>query len=623
MMQLSKKQTRKLASIAISFACFIILILLNAFSVLPTQWYWQVPLFLICYFPVAFAVWKKAIVNLFHGQWLDENFLMALATVGAFVIGEYPEAVFVMLFYQVGELFESIAVGKSRKSIASLMEIRPDEARVLREGKTVVVSPDEVAVDEVLLVYPGERVPLDGIVLQGESELDTRSLTGESLPRRVCPDGEVLSGCVNLRATLQIRVTRQYGESTVAKILELVEHSQTVKSRAEHLVTRFARWYTPSVVIGALVLAIIPSVITGDWQRWLHTALTFLVVSCPCALVISVPLSYFGGLGAASRHGVLVKGANRLEMLAKADTVVFDKTGTLTEGKFCVSHVCSAEEGSEESLLLLAASSEQQSNHPIALSLRDAVGAVALMRADKIEELSGKGVRAEFGDAVVLVGNASLMEDAGISVPPISELGTVVYVARDGVFLGSILISDRIRERAADTVRDLKACGVSKVGMLSGDRVEVASSVAAALNLDFYRAELLPADKVAAFEGLLDGQKGSLIFVGDGVNDAPVLARADVGIAMGGIGSDAAIEAADVVLMEDDPARIAYAIRLARFTVRIAKQNITFAVVIKLIFLVLGILGWNNLWAASFADVGVAVLAILNALRTLYYRKEA
>ncbi len=620
MMKLSKKQKKQLLRILLSAAGLVILLVLNACRVLPKAWYVQAPLFLICYLPVAFGVWKKAIVNLLHGQWLDENFLMAIATVGAFVIKEFPEAVFVMLFYQVGELFEGIAVGKSRRSIATLMDIRPDEARVLREGKEVLLSPEEVLVDECLVVYPGEKIALDGVITQGEGELDTRSLTGESLPRAVHVGDSVLSGCINLGSVLQIKVTKPYGESTVSKILELVEHSTLVKSRAESAVTKFAHWYTPSVVIGAVLLAVIPSLFTGDWARWLHTALIFLVVSCPCALVISVPLSYFGGIGAASKHGVLVKGANRLEMLANADAVVFDKTGTLTQGDFFVTRVTPAKGVGEQTLLQLAASAEQFSNHPIAKSLREAVSQMPLLPVADVHEESGKGVCAQIDGKKLLVGNAALLSDAGIEFSAVESHGTAVYVARDGVFLGTVMISDRIRSDAKDAMEALKACGVRRVGMLSGDRREVAEAVAGELQLDFYRAELLPADKVAGLESLMEEGKGSLVFVGDGVNDAPVLARADVGIAMGGIGSDAAIEAADVVLMEDTPSRIAYAIRLSRFTSRIVKENIAFAIGVKLLFLVLGVLGMTNLWAATFADVGVAVIAILNAMRTLNFR---
>ncbi len=617
-MHLSKKQKRQLFCILSCGALLLLLEILDAFSLLPKAWYWRLLLFLIPYLPVAISVWRRAILNLFHGQWLDENFLMAIATVGAIVIGEYPEAVFVMLFYQVGELFESIAVGKSRRSIAALMDIRPDEARVIRNGEEVILSPEEVSVGEELLILPGEKIPLDGILLEGESTLDTRSLTGESLPREVKIGDEILSGCVNIKGLIRLRVTKAYGESTVSKILELVENSTLVKSKAERAVTKFAHWYTPAVVIGALLLAVVPSLLTGDWQRWLHTALIFLVVSCPCALVISVPLSYFGGLGAASRHGVLVKGANRLEMLADTDTIVFDKTGTLTEGRFGVRSIQAQNGMNEKDLLMLAASAEQYSTHPIARSLCEAAGETALVHPQSVTELAGRGVCAVLNGQTVLVGNATLMREKGISFAENPHAS--VYIARDGIFLGTVTVADRIRSDAAETMKALDACDVRRKVMLTGDREEVAKAVADELGIAEYRASLLPTDKVEAVDALLKEKEGSLVFVGDGVNDAPVLARADVGIAMGGVGSDAAIEAADVVLMEDRPSRIAFAISLSRFTRRIVKENVIFALGVKLIFMILGILGLTNLWAATFADVGVAIIAILNAMRTLRFK---
>ncbi len=623
MLQLSKKQKRKLTFILCSAAGLIVLLLLQAFGVLPNAWYVRLALFLIPYIPVARDVWRKAIQNLFHGQWLDENFLMAIATVGAMVIAEYPEAVFVMLFYQVGELFEGVAVGKSRRSIASLMDIRPDEARVERNGELFVIDPEEVAVGETIVVRPGEKIPLDGVILQGESELNTSALTGESLPRRVEAGDSVLSGCVNLNGLLHLRVTKSFGESTVSKILELVEHSAMAKSKAENTVTKFAHWYTPTVVIGALLLAIVPSIFTGDWQRWLHTALIFLVVSCPCALVISVPLSYFGGLGCASKHGILVKGANRLELLAETEAVVFDKTGTLTKGVFEVKEVKSAEGFDEHTVLLLAARAEAHSNHPIAISLRNALNGADIAGAEQVKELSGRGVCASVSGAEILVGNEKMMHEYGISIAPFDALGTVVYVARERTWIGTVVISDVIKEEAKNALNALRSCGAAKLIMFSGDREQVAHNVSDELQLDAYRAELLPEDKVTALEEVLSETKGSVVFVGDGINDAPVLARADIGVAMGGIGSDAAIEAADLVLMEDKLEKLAFSVRLARYTRRIVKQNITFAIMVKVIFLILGILGWTNLWAATFADVGVAVIAILNAMRTLRFRQSS
>lgn len=622
-MKLSRGQQRTLLRILLAGVLLALLGGLALGGVLPEAWYFCLPLFLIPYGIVGWDVLWSALRGVLRGQLLDENFLMAIATVGALVIGEYPEAVFVMLFYQVGELFQSIAVGKSRKSIASLMDIRPDEARVLREGGECVVDPDDVAVGEIIVIRPGEKIPLDGVVTEGRSELNTLSLTGEALPRDVAEGDEVLSGCVNVSRVLRLRVTKPFGESTVSKILELVENSTLVKSKAENAVTKFAHWYTPAVVVGAILLAVVPSLITGDWQRWLHSALIFLVVSCPCALVISVPLSYFGGLGCASRHGVLVKGANRLEALAVTDTVVFDKTGTLTEGSFSVISAEPCNGIGREALLQLCAAAEQNSNHPIALSLRAAcAGTVSCdpLSCTEVEELAGFGVSALIDGRHVLVGNAALMRRERIDFVENGSIGSVVYVASDGVFLGSIVVSDKVKSGTREAIGALHRCGVKKTVMLTGDRPESAAAVAEELGLAEYRASLLPADKVACVEALLAEKKGSLVFVGDGVNDAPVLARADVGIAMGALGSDAAIEAADVVLMDDDPAKIAAAIRISRFTRRIVWQNIVFALGIKAMFLILSVFGLANMWAATFADVGVAVIAILNAMRTLRYR---
>ncbi len=631
--KLSGKQRRMLWRILISAALLVLVQVLRTLEILPDVWYWALPVFLVPYFLIGWDVLKKAVLNIAHGQLLDENFLMCIATVGALVIAEYPEAVFVMLFYQVGELFQSIAVERSRKSIAALMDIRPDEAHVERNGTEVVVSPDAVEVGEIIIVRPGEKIPLDGVITEGKSELNTLSLTGEAAPRDVAEGDEVISGCVNVSGLLRVRVTKPFGESTVSKILELVENSALVKSKTENAITKFAHIYTPAVVAGAALLAIVPSLITGDWQRWVYSALIFLVVSCPCALVISVPLSYFGGLGAASKSGILIKGANYLEALVSTDTVAFDKTGTLTQGCFRVTAV-HPEGISEAELLTLAAAAEQYSNHPIALSLREAAGrsnsvgadgqdtsgaapvaANPLPSPDAVEELPGLGVRAEVNGRQIFVGNARLMEREGLSCRVPDGVGTVVYVAEKERYLGSILISDLLKPTAKEAIAELKACGVRRLVMLTGDREEAAAGTARELGLTEYRSGLLPGDKVAEMEALLREKRGVLAFVGDGVNDAPVLARADVGIAMGALGSDAAIEAADVVLMDDNPQGLARAIRIARHTKTIVWQNIWFALGIKLLFLVLSTVGWTNMWAATFADVGVAVIAILNAMR--------
>ncbi len=612
---LTRKQTNRLLRILGAGILLLVAVLLSKTGVLPEETrYIAIPVFLIPYFLVGWDVVWAAVLNLGHGQLLDEHFLMMIATVGAFVIGEYPEAVFVMLFYQVGELFQNIAVGRSRKSIAALMDIRPDTATVERDGTEVTLSPDEVKVGEVIVVRPGEKIPLDGSVLEGSSELNTVSLTGESALREVRTGDAVISGCVNVSGLLRITVEKPFGESTVSKILELVENSEMVKSKTENAITKFARIYTPAVVAGAVLLAVIPSLITGDWHRWVYAALIFLVVSCPCALVISVPLSYFGGLGAASKHGVLIKGANHLEALAALKVAVFDKTGTLTKGCFAVTEV-HAEGMENDRLLSLAASAEQYSNHPIAQSLREAAGK-DLPAATDVEELAGYGVRATVEGHTVLVGNRRLMEKEGVDYTLPAGLGTVILVACDGQFAGSVLIADVIKPESAEALADLRTSGVDRLVMLSGDRREVAEDVAKKLGLDECHAELLPGDK-ADLVGKMLAEKtaGTLAFVGDGVNDAPVLARADVGIAMGALGSDAAIEAADVVLMDDDPRGIATAVRIARKTRVIVWENISFALFIKLGFMALSVFGLVGMWAATFADVGVAVLAILNAMR--------
>ena len=576
--------------------------------------------FLIPYLVIGWDVLWRAARNIAHGQVFDENFLMAIATVGALFIGEYAEAVFVMLFYQVGELFQSYAVGKSRQSIAELMEIRPDYANVERDGQVEQVDPDEVEVGETILIKAGERVPLDGVVLEGRSDLDTAALTGESLPREVQSGDDVISGCVNLTGLLKVRVTKAFEESTVSKILDLVENAGSKKARAENFITKFARYYTPAVVLAAVALAVLPPLIGAmTWSESLHRALIFLVISCPCALVISVPLSFFGGIGGASKAGVLVKGGAYLEVLSRTQIVVFDKTGTLTKGVFNVTAI-HPETCGEDQLLELAALAESWSEHPIARSLREAYGKeIDASRVADVEERSGRGVRAVVDGTEIFVGNDKLMDDIGVSWHPCHRVGTTVHVASEGEYLGHIVISDEVKEDAAQAVSDLKALGVARTVMLTGDAQAVGESVGKQLGLDEVHAQLLPADKVERVEALL-GQKtgkGCLAFVGDGINDAPVLSRADVGIAMGGLGSDAAIEAADVVLMDDKPSKIAVAIRIAQKTLVIVRQNIAFALGVKALVLVLGALGQANMWEAVFADVGVSVIAILNAMRAM------
>lgn len=564
------------------------------------------------------------------GAFLDEDFLMSIATVGALCIGflpgaetQFPEAVFVMLFFQVGELFEDIAEGRSRRSISALMDIRPDTANVERDGKILTVNPEEVKVGETIVVGPGEKIPMDGIVLEGTSSLDTVALTGESVPRSISRDDEVVSGCVNLTGVIRAKVTKAFGESTASKILDLVENASGNKSRSESFISRFARIYTPVVVAAALVLAFIPPVLSGDFAgtfaTWLYRALTFLIVSCPCALVISVPLSFFGGIGGASSKGILVKGSNYLEALAKVGTVVFDKTGTLTEGVFEVTAVHPENIGEKE-LLHLAAHVERYSSHPIAVSLKSAYpGEADGCTVKNVEEIAGRGVRAVVNGKTVCVGNTKMMDAAGAQWRPCEKNGTIVHVCVDGVYAGHIVVSDRIKADSADAVMALKAEGVTKTVMLTGDKREVGEYVASTLGLDEFRAELLPADKVTELERLLKEKPSgrTLAFVGDGINDAPVLARADLGIAMGGLGSDAAIEAADVVLMDDKPSKIALGVKIARKTLRLARENTFFAIFIKLLVLVLAVLGAATMWMAVFADVGVTVLAVLNAMRAM------
>ena len=576
-------------------------------------------LYLAAYFTIGWDILWKAIRNIGHGQVFDENFLMCVATVGALVLGETSEAVGVMLFYQVGELFQSVAVGRSRQSIAQLMDIRPDTANVERDGQIIEVDPDEVAVGEVIVIRPGEKVPLDGVVIEGASSLNTAALTGESAPRDVGVGGELLSGCVNVTGLLKARTTRAFGQSTVAKILDLVENAAAKKARAENFITRFAKYYTPCVVFAALALAVFPSLLFGEWGVWVHRALTFLVISCPCALVISIPLSFFGGIGGASAQGILVKGGNYLELLARTETVVFDKTGTLTQGVFEVSSLESAPGVTQRELLEAAALAERHSCHPIAQSLRRALGGEAdPARVTEVEEIPGHGVSALVDGRRVLAGNEKLMERENVAFQPCAQAGTVVHVAREGRYLGCAVIADQIKPTAPAAVKALKSRGIRTV-MLTGDSAAVGETVAGQLGLDEVHAQLLPGDKVERLEGLLarKSAKGVLAYVGDGVNDAPVLSRADVGIAMGAMGSDAAIEAADVVLMDDDPAKLAKAMDIAHRCLRIVKENIVLALGVKALFLILGALGRTSMWGAVFADVGVAVIAILNATRML------
>ena len=619
---MTKKQKKTLYRI-IAAAVLLIVVALVTESI-PMPQVLQFVLHLVPYLVIGWDILRKAFLGILHGEVFDENFLMAIATVGAMGVGEYREGVAVMLFYQVGELFQSYAVGKSRRSIAALMDIRPDSANLEQaDGSLNTVDPEEVPVGAVIVVRPGERVPLDGAVLSGESSLNTSALTGESVPRTVRPGDEVISGCVNGDGLLRIEVRKPYGESTVAKILDLVENSSLKKARAENFITKFARYYTPAVCIAALALAVIPPLFVGGWMTWFTRALTFLVISCPCALVISIPLTFFGGIGGASRQGVLIKGGNYLEALAHTETAVFDKTGTLTRGIFAVERVRPAGDYAEAQVIELAAQAESYSNHPISKSLRAACAEQPdPKRTSDVQEIAGQGIRASVDGHAVAVGNARLMEALGIAYIPDDGVGTVVYVACDGAFLGSILIADEVKPTAAAAVSALKKQGVRTV-MLTGDAPAVAEHVAAELGMDEVHAGLLPGDKVEKVEALLAAKRpgSSLAFVGDGINDAPVLMRADVGIAMGALGSDAAIEAADVVLMDDDPAKLSAAMRLARKCMRIVYENIIFALGIKAAFLVLGAVGIATMWWAVFADVGVMVLAVLNAMRMLAVEK--
>ena len=624
---MTKKQKKSLQQILIALALVILLkLLLRVLPALPTPV--ELLLYLIPYLVVGKDVLRKAIKGVKNRQPFDECFLMAVATVGAFALGDYVEGCAVILFYQIGELFQSVAVGKSRQSISSLMDIRPDYANVEDEdGKLEQVDPDDVEVGTVIVVQPGERVPIDGVIVEGTSALNTAALTGESLPRDVQTGDEVISGCVNMTGLLKVRTTKEFGESTVSKILDLVENSSMKKARAENFITRFARVYTPAVCYGALALAFLPPIVLllmGQPARfgdWIYRALTFLVISCPCALVISIPLSFFGGIGGASACGILVKGSTYLEELARTGVVVFDKTGTLTQGTFKVTGIHPANGVSEEQLVEAAALAESWSKHPISLSIKAAYGKeIDSARVTDVEELGGHGVTAKVDGKPVAAGNARLMERLGLSAPAVSETGTVVHVAIDGRYAGYLLIADVVKPHSAEAIRALKAAGVRKTVMLTGDAEPVAKAVSAQLGLDEYHAGLLPGDKVDQIETLIAAKKSkeNLAFVGDGINDAPVLSRADVGIAMGALGSDAAIEAADVVLMDDDPAKIALAMRIARRTLRIVYENIVFALAVKFACLLLGAIGMASMWTAIFADVGVMVIAVLNATRALY-----
>lgn len=624
---MTSKQKKMLYRIITAFVLFVVLMVLEHTGVLeqlPSQWLVFL-IYLIPYLVIGYDIVYKAVRNISHGQVFDENFLMTVATFGAFGVKEYSEAVAVMLFYQVGELFQNYAVGKSRQSISDMMNICPEYANIEEDGVLTQVDPDDVEVGTIIVVKPGERIPLDGIVTEGTSMIDTAALTGESVPRRATVGDEIISGCVNGSSTIKVKVTKAFEDSTVARILELVENASSKKAKVENFITRFAKYYTPVVTIGAVILAILPPLILGGgWAEWIQRACIFLVISCPCALVISVPLGFFGGIGASSKIGILVKGSNYLEAVAEMTTIVFDKTGTLTKGEFKVSEVQpSADKNNtigKEELLEIAAYGEGYSNHPIANSIREAYGkTLSMERVTDTEEIAGHGIHTFIDGREVYLGNAKLMDAQNIAYTENKTAGTVVYVACNNVFAGSIVISDTVKEGSKDAIRDMKQVGVKKTVMLTGDRQAAADAVAAELGIDEVHAELLPADKVGQVEKLLGAQneKERLAFVGDGINDAPVLTRADIGIAMGSMGSDAAIEAADIVLMDDDIRKIASLVKIARKTLGIVKQNIVFALAVKALVLLLGALGMANMWEAVFADVGVSVIAILNSMRTL------
>ena len=620
---MNKKQKKMLVRIIISFVLVVV------FSQLPVEGYLRFGLFMIPYLIIGYDILKKAFKGIRNKQVFDENFLMAVATIGAILLGDYTEGTAVMLFYQIGELFQSYAVGRSRRNISELMDIRPDYANVENNGELEQVDPDEVAIGTIIIVQPGEKVPIDGVITEGTSTLNTSALTGESLPRSAKVGDEVISGCINMTGLLKIRTTKEFGESTVSKILELVENSSSRKSKSENFISKFAKYYTPAVCYGALALALLPPIVLlimgkpAMWGDWIYRALTFLVISCPCALVISIPLSFFAGIGGASNQGVLVKGSNYLETLAQTKYVVFDKTGTMTQGVFEVSGI-HHNEMSDEKLLEYAALAECSSSHPISKSLQKAYGKpVDRNRVTDIEEISGNGVIAKVDGVSVAVGNAKLMKKLGIAYQECHHVGTVVHMAVDGRYAGHILISDIIKPHAKEAIAELKKAGISRTVMLTGDSKRVADQVATELGIDEVYSELLPADKVTKVEELLDKKtaKEKLAFVGDGINDAPVLSRADIGIAMGALGSDAAIEAADIVLMDDDPLKISKAIKIARKCIRIVYENIYFAIGIKVLCLILGAIGIANMWMAIFADVGVMIIAVLNAIRALFVKK--
>ena len=621
---MTKKQKKVLIRIIIAA------VLVIALQFIPVKGYVRFGLYMIPYFVIGYDILKKAGKGILNRQIFDENFLMAVATIGAIALGDYKEGTAVMLFYQIGELFQSYAVGKSRRNISDLMDIRPDYANVEKDGELEQVDPDEIEIGTVIVVQPGEKVPIDGVVVEGTSSLNTSALTGESVPREVSVDDEIISGCINMTGLLKIRTTKEFGESTVSKILELVENASSRKSRSENFISKFAKIYTPAVCYGALALAILPPIVrmafmglAPEWGDWVYRALTFLVISCPCALVISIPLSFFAGIGGASREGVLVKGSSFLETLSQTKIVVFDKTGTMTKGVFEVNGIHHSPYKDEE-LLEYAALAESYSTHPISKSLQRAYGKpIDKNRVSDVEEIGGHGLTAKVDGKVVAAGNAKLMKKLGIEYHDCSHVGTIVHVAIDGKYAGHILISDVIKEHAAEAIAALKKSGIEKTVMLTGDAKNVADHVAAQLGIDEVCSELLPGDKVEKVEELLTkkSEKDKLAFVGDGINDAPVLSRADIGIAMGALGSDAAIEAADIVLMDDDPLKISKAIRISRKCIRIVYENIYFAIGIKVICLVLGALGSANMWFAIFADVGVMIIAVLNAIRTLFVKK--
>ena len=619
---MNKKQKKMLIRIIIAAVLIVV------FSLLPAEGYLRFVLFMIPYLVIGYDILKKAFKGILNKQVFDENFLMAVATVGAILLGDYSEGVAVMLFYQIGELFQSYAVGKSRRNISELMDIRPDYANIEKDGTLEQVDPDEVEIGTIIVVQPGEKVPIDGVITEGTSTLNTSALTGESLPRDAKAGDEVISGCINMTGLLKIRTTKEFGESTVSKILELVENSSSRKSRSENFISKFAKYYTPAVCYGALALAFIPPIVllimgkSAMWGDWIYRALTFLVISCPCALVISIPLSFFAGIGGASNQGILVKGSNYLETLAQTKYVVFDKTGTMTQGVFEVSGI-HHNEMPDEKLLEYAALAECSSSHPISKSLQKAYGKpIDRNRVTDIEEISGNGVIAKVDGISVAAGNTKLMNRLGIAYQDCHHVGTVVHMAIDGKYAGHILISDIIKPHAKEAIAELKKAGISKTIMLTGDSKRVADQVAGELGIQEVYSELLPADKVSRVEELLNqkSEKDKLAFVGDGINDAPVLSRADIGIAMGALGSDAAIEAADIVLMDDDPLKISKAIKIARKCIRIVYENIYFAIGIKILCLILGALGIANMWVAIFADVGVMILAVLNAIRTLFVK---